>query len=168
MATDTIEFEATPGLTLTFDVYPEGSDTASFSGVSATERTNAKGTYRGTVSAPTAGNYKVHVKVGSDVVGVYWVVLANDGADHYCGDRIVTSAPEVRNEFAKSLLKLDWTGLTGEAARSCLNAFRFLRNKWSVSGGTLTVTKEDDATSAWTASVTTDAGADPITGSDPA
>ncbi len=70
-------------------------------------------------------------------------------------------------ENADALLKRDWTAVTGEAARSVLNALRFLRNKWGLSGGTLTVTKEDDATTAWTASVTGTAGADPVTGVDP-
>jgi hypothetical protein len=61
----------------------------------------------------------------------------------------------------------DWTTLSGEAARSTLNALRFLRNKWSLSGATLTVCEEDDSTQAWTSTVTTNAGADPITASDP-
>lgn len=70
--------------------------------------------------------------------------------------------------ITEDALKRDWTGMTGEAARSMLNALRFIRNKWSISGGTLTVTKENDTTSAWTAAVTTDAAADPIIGNDPA
>ncbi len=69
--------------------------------------------------------------------------------------------------IADALLKRDWTAVTGEAARSVLNALRFLRNKWSVASGTLTVTKEDDTTSAWTGTVTTDSGAEPVTGVDP-
>lgn len=73
-----------------------------------------------------------------------------------------------RTSIAEALLKLDLSTVTGEAARSLLNAVRFLRNKWSISAGTLTVTKEDDSTSAWTATVTTDAGAEPIVGNDPA
>jgi hypothetical protein len=68
---------------------------------------------------------------------------------------------------ADALLKRDMTAVTGEAARSPLNAIRFLRNKWSVSGATLTVTKEDDTTAAWTATLATDAAADPVVGSDP-
>lgn len=72
------------------------------------------------------------------------------------------------NQNADALLKRDWTAVTGESARSVLNALRFLRNKWSVVAGTLTVTKEDDTTAAWTGAVTTDAAADPITGNDPA
>lgn len=73
------------------------------------------------------------------------------------------------NNIADALLKRDWSSVTGEAGRSVLNALRFLRNKWSVSGTTLTVTKEDDSTSAWTATLTTTAasGADVITSSDP-
>lgn len=52
--------------------------------------------------------------------------------------------------------------------RTVRSALRFLRNKWSISGTTLTVTKEDDAASAWTATVTAAPGADPISGNDPA
>jgi hypothetical protein len=57
---------------------------------------------------------------------------------------------------------------TDTNARSPRNALRFLRNKWGVAGTTLTVTKEDDTTEAWTATVTATPGADPVTGSDPA
>lgn len=69
--------------------------------------------------------------------------------------------------IADELLTRDWTSVTGEAARSVLNALRFLRNKVSVSGSTLTVTEEDDSTSAWSAAITTNSNADPITAIDP-
>lgn len=52
--------------------------------------------------------------------------------------------------------------------RTVRQALRFLRNRWAVSGSTLTVYKEDDATPSWTSAVATSAGADPVTGSDPA
>ena len=71
------------------------------------------------------------------------------------------------NNIADAVLKRDWTAVTGEAARSALNALRFLRNKWTNSGGTLTVRKEDDTASAWTATVTTTAG-NPVSEIDPA
>lgn len=64
-------------------------------------------------------------------------------------------------------LTRDWDSVTGEASRSMLNALRILRNKMSISGDTMTVTKEDDTTTAWTATVTGDANADPVTGIDP-
>lgn len=72
------------------------------------------------------------------------------------------------NQNADALLKRDWTAVTGEAARSALNALRSLRNKTSISAGTLTVCGEDDSTAKWTAAVSTDAAADPIVSVDPA
>lgn len=71
-------------------------------------------------------------------------------------------------ENADALLKRDMSAVTGESARSPLNSFRALRNKVTVLGTAVTVTKEDDLTTAWTAVVTTDASADPITAMDPA
>jgi hypothetical protein len=73
-----------------------------------------------------------------------------------------------RTSIAEALLKLDLSTITGEASRSVLNAVRILRNKWSVAAGTLTVTKEDDTTTAWTAAVTSDGAADPVVAVDPA
>ncbi len=70
-------------------------------------------------------------------------------------------------ENADALLKRDWTSVSGEAARSVLNALRILRNKFTLTGTALSVKKEDDSTEAWASVVTTDAAADPITGSDP-
>jgi hypothetical protein len=71
------------------------------------------------------------------------------------------------NSFADALLKRDLSVLSGEASRSVLNALRFLRNKWTVISDTLTVYKEDDSTSAWTATLSTNSNAAPITASDP-
>jgi hypothetical protein len=71
-------------------------------------------------------------------------------------------------ENADALLNRDMSAVSDTNSRTPLNALRFLRNKWSVTGTTLTVTKENDTTSAWTAALTADAAADPVTGSDPA
>jgi hypothetical protein len=70
------------------------------------------------------------------------------------------------NSYADALLERDLGSVVAEADRSVVNALRFLRNKWSISGGTLTVYEEDDTTIAWTATLSTSA-ADPVTGSDP-
>jgi len=70
-------------------------------------------------------------------------------------------------ENADALLKRDWSAVAGEASRSVLNALRNIRNKWSITGATLTVTKEDDATPAWTSTLSTSDTATPITGADP-
>jgi hypothetical protein len=71
-------------------------------------------------------------------------------------------------ENADALLDRDMSAVTVNNTRSPINALRAIRNKVSISGGTMTVTEEDDATSAWTASVTSDSAADPITEIDPA
>ena len=54
------------------------------------------------------------------------------------------------------------------AVRTPRQALRFLRNRWSLDGSTLTVYKEDDTNASWTAVVTATDTATPITGSDPA
>jgi hypothetical protein len=69
-------------------------------------------------------------------------------------------------ENADALLKRDWTAVSGEAARSVLNALRWLRNKWTISAGTLSVMKEDDTTEAWNGAVTNTA-ADAVSQIDP-
>jgi len=52
--------------------------------------------------------------------------------------------------------------------RTVRQALRFLRNYWVVNTGALTVYKEDDATSSWTAALTTTTGGNPIIGMNPA
>lgn len=71
------------------------------------------------------------------------------------------------NAIADATLKRDLSVISGEGSRSLLNAVRFLRNKWSISGDTITITKEDDSTTAWTAVLTSTANPSGITGSDP-
>lgn len=72
-----------------------------------------------------------------------------------------------RTSIADALLTRDLSAVTGEAARSILNAARAVRNKVVMSNGTVTVYKEDDVTIAWSGTVTTSADADPVTGVDP-
>jgi len=76
----------------------------------------------------------------------------------------LTAAEEIA--IADALLKRDFSAVSGEAARSALNALRFLRNLWVISGGILHVKKEDDSTDAWTGTVTTTAG-NPVSQIDP-
>lgn len=71
-------------------------------------------------------------------------------------------------ENADALLNRDMSAVSDTNSRSPLNALRFIRNRWVDSGGTLTVYKENDSTTAWTAASTGTPGADPITGIDPA
>jgi hypothetical protein len=72
------------------------------------------------------------------------------------------------DDVADAVLNRDMSAVSDTNARTPLNALRALRNKTSISGGVLTVTKENDSTAAWTATVTTDVSADPITVVDPA
>jgi len=54
-----------------------------------------------------------------------------------------------------------------DGGRNVTSALRILRNKFTAAATTLTVYAEDDTTTAWTSTLSTDAGATPITGSDP-
>jgi hypothetical protein len=90
-------------------------------------------------------------------------ILADTDAD------VVLTATE-RNAIADAILNRDMSTGTdsgSDVVRTVRQALRMNRNKVSISGGTLTVTKEDDTTASWSASVTTTAG-DPITTIDPA
>lgn len=78
------------------------------------------------------------------------------------------TAPVTANDLADAVLKRDWTSVSGEAARSLLNAARTLRNRVVISSGVITVYKEDGATVAFTMPVTTDANAEPIIAVTPA
>lgn len=69
--------------------------------------------------------------------------------------------------LANSILGMDFSTVTGAAARSLLNAARFLRNRWAIAAGTLTVYEEDDATQAWAGAVST-AVSNPVDEIDPA
>jgi len=85
-------------------------------------------------------------------------------------NRPVALTSAERNSVADALLNRNLaTGTDSGSAtvRTVRQALRFLRNKWSITGGTMTVTTENDATASWTAAVTTTSG-DPVTAIDPA
>ena len=74
-------------------------------------------------------------------------------------------------ENADALLNRDMATGTDSGSptvRTVRQALRFLRNKWSMSGATLTVFKENDTDASWTSTVSTDAAAIPVVGNDPA
>lgn len=70
-------------------------------------------------------------------------------------------------ENADALLNRNING-GGNGTRTVEEAFAFLRNRWTVSGGTLTVYDVDDTTPLWTGAITSDASAQPIVGNNPA
>ena len=81
---------------------------------------------------------------------------------------LAISAIPTALENADALLNRDLSAVTVTNTRSPINGLRFLRNRWEVVATTLTVYEEDDTTVAWTAALTVDPLADPITQSDPA
>jgi hypothetical protein len=98
----------------------------------------------------------------------YELVAAYDAAKTaaQAGDAMTLTVAE-RASVADKLLGRSIAG-SADGGRTVTSALRALRNKTAVAAGTLTVYQEDDATADWTATATTDAGADPIISVDPA
>jgi hypothetical protein len=137
----------------------------------------------------TAGDFTVSASIGKSVMnGValgtgltvndittktgYALTAAYDPAKTaaQAGDAMTLTSGE-RNSVADALLNRDMSVGTDSGSstfRTPRQALRFLRNKWAISGGTLTVYAEDDATASWTSTPTTDATALPIISNDPA
>lgn len=76
--------------------------------------------------------------------------------------------PPTATENADALLKRDWSAVSGEAARSVLNAMRAIRNKSYRDGSYIRFTKENDSTIAWSVVASVDGDAQPIIGLTPA
>jgi len=75
----------------------------------------------------------------------------------------------ITRAIPEGVLKVNFSGITGEADRSLLNAARKLSNKWDLgvtASGVLTVFKEDDTTTAYTQNVGATSGASPVTSLD--
>jgi len=70
------------------------------------------------------------------------------------------------NQNADALLARNIDG-GSSVGRTVAEALAFLRNRWTLSGSTLTVYDTDDTTVLWTADISTDATAIPVVGSNP-
>ncbi len=120
------------------------------------------------VASVTGAVGSVTGAVGS-VTGAVGSVTGNVGGN--VNGNVVGSVGSVTGltptTIADATLNRDMSAVSDTNARSPLNALRAIRNKSVVAAGVLTVSKEDDTTSAWTAAVTSDATAAPITGVDP-
>ena len=135
--------------------------------------TNVTGSVAGNVDGNVGGN--VTGSVGS-VLGAInataGVITTLDGLDtaqdaqHLITQNAVALVPTA-SENADEVLGYDLGSVTGPASRSLLNSLRFLRNKWTIAGNTLTVYEEDDIAVAWTATIATAAG-NPVNEIDPA
>lgn len=108
--------------------------------------------------------------VSADVAAVNSKTTNLPGSPAAVGSAMTLTSGE-RSSVADALLDRDMaTGADSGSTtvRTVRQALRFLRNKFSISGSTLTVTKEDDSTTSWTSALSTDATAVPVVGSDPA
>lgn len=118
----------------------------------------------GSVGSVTAG-----VSVGAGGITATSFAAGAIDAAAIAADAIGASelAQGAAQEIADEVLNRNLAGGGSGNTRNVRNALRSLRNKSSIAAGTLTVTEEDDTTTAWTAAVTTAAG-DPISSIDPA
>lgn len=111
----------------------------------------------------------------SDPADQSLVIAATDALMTLIGTPAVTLADDLAavptaTENADALLDRDMSTGTDSGSstvRTVRQALRALRNRAAISGGTLTVYKEDDSSPAWTGAVTTAAG-DPISEINPA
>jgi hypothetical protein len=102
-----------------------------------------------------------------DAAGVRAAVgLAAANLDSQLGTTGVVLSAAAQGAIADKVLSRSLTG-GADGGRTVREALYSLRNRVVVSGGTMTVYATDDTTPAWTAAVTTTAGANPVTGVDP-
>lgn len=114
-----------------------------------------------TPDVPAAGALKVLDDLIDTEVAAIKAKTDNLPANPAAASDIPTAA-----ENADKLLGRNLAG-GADGGRTVQDALRPLRNKTSIAGGTMTVCEEDDATTAWTAAVTTTPG-DPLSAIDPA
>ncbi len=74
MATQTVEFLAVYGQTLTAKLYAVGSDSLVQTASAVTEQTNRVGVYRATFTDAAAGEYELHVATSGGVPVARWYV----------------------------------------------------------------------------------------------
>jgi hypothetical protein len=127
-------------------------------------------TYGGRIVRATNSNVTVQITgsqhISADVHDLQPAVINNT---HFAAGAIDSNAlaTNAAQEIADAVLGRNIAG-GSSTGRTVTEALRFLRNKFTVSGTSLTVYQEDDTTVSWTSTVSTSATADPITGSDPA
>lgn len=149
--------------TFTFPTNATGASTTNITAGTITTVTNL-------TNAATAGDFTATMKTSAQTaadaaISANALVLEIE-ADTDTLTGFITVAPPTANANADALLARNIAG-GSSSGRIVTDALRFIRNKWSISGTTLTVTTEDDVTTAWTSTVTTDAAAVPITANDP-
>lgn len=121
---------------------------------------NSNGTFGGMlIRAKNGGTNDVEINGNNHISAV----VHSMQADTLNASALATDAA---NEIADALLNRAING-GASTGRLVKDALKFLRNRFAVSSGTLTVYEADDTTPAWTSVVTSDAAADPIVESNP-
>ena len=117
---------------------------------------------------------------GGNVSGSCTLISSSNASGTLTFDEPLHQAPNVGDAFMILPMHVHLRGAIADkmlgrsiaagadGGRMVKDALRTLRNKSAIVGSTLTVYQEDDATTAWTASVSSSATADPVTGIDPA
>lgn len=133
---------------------------------------NVGGNVVGSTASVTGAVGSVTGNVGGNVVGSTASVTGAVGSvtGNVGGNLLGTLSTTERNAISDAMLDRNMATGTDSGSttiRTMRQALRFLRNKWAISGGTLTVSKEDDTTTSWTGTVTQTAG-NPVSQIDPA
>lgn len=137
----------------------------SISALGSANAAYASGGWREISAASYPGRYRLDIPNAAFAVGVDWVgvqvVVANTfGFDQNYGIQSASLIPD-------QIMKRDFALITGEARRSLMNGIRFLLNRVVFTPTSFSVKKEDDVTEAYGGTVSTTAGANPITATDP-
>ena len=126
--TQTIEFRAVTGQTITAKLFAAGSDTEVAS-VTATEQTNRKGTYRAAFTDVAAGEYQLLAFNATPVpLASWWVTLTLTSATFQVYDRVDKDGI-TRNNWAALTVDHTSTGSMGEALSLILTAINTLTSR---------------------------------------
>lgn len=148
----------TPGSTVSLSATTVATVTTTTTATTATNLTNA----------PTNGDFTAVMKASIGTAVAASAVASVTG--NIGGNLLGTLSVTERNAISDAMLDRNMATGTDSGtttSRTMRQALRFLRNKWTISAGTLTVTKEDDTTASWTGTVTQTAG-NPVSEIDPA
>lgn len=124
---------------------------------------------------PTVAGRTLDVSAGGEG-GLDWANIGSPTTAQNLSGTTIAASPATlsaseRNSVADALLDRDMATGTDSGSptvRTVRQALRASRNRVTIAGATYSVYKEDDATTSWTASVSTDAAAVPVIGVDPA
>lgn len=102
-----------PGLELTYDAFPEDSDTAALSDQSLSELSNDKGTYEDTISSAVTGIHTLNIKSNGTTIAKYEVDL-QDTTDTCDAVEIGQARANLEAAYSDGFIYLDLTsGVSG-------------------------------------------------------